>query len=480
MSLSVDEAIKNWTQRSIQTYPAIADAIQSLALAQHRSRSLDMLYQRSVLDSATERQAIANQISDVNAEIQALRAKLSEMGIRAADLSESQPLSISETQAVLEEGEKDKSYGWSVSRENATRFAIDSGERALRQKVDTLRRSLEAQQYGGSSAYATDVAHWLFEKFIRPGLVDHPDTKKLIIVPDGPLIGIPYPALRLSALPSIDSNGVDNSWLVAHYSVSLTPSVASLNSLRSRVSASQANRSFLGFGDPVLGEPPDDSATELESYTAYYDTRGLADPARLNSLKRLPESADELRELANLLEGSQDDIYLGENATETKFKNIRLRDFRVLAFATHGLLAGNIVGHGEPSLVMTPPTEATMFDDGLLSSSEIASLDLDADLVILSACDTASAGADADAMGLSGLTRAFFLAGSRNVLASNWPVNSDAARQLTTSMFEAMEAAPELSYPEALQLAMLQVINSAGTEVTRHPAYWAPFVVIGQ
>ena len=136
--------------------------------------------------------------------------------------------------------------------------------------------------------------------------------------------------------------------------------------------------------------------------------------------------------------------------------------------------------HGEPALVLTPPIESSTFDDGLLTASEIAMLTLDTDIVILSACDTAAGGADADAMGLSGLARAFFLAGTRNVLASNWPVNSDAAQQLTTAMFGSLKVDPSLSYAEALQSAILEVQASAETESARHPAYWAPFVIIGQ
>ena len=83
-------------------------------------------------------------------------------------------------------------------------------------------------------------------------------------------------------------------------------------------------------------------------------------------------------------------------------------------------------------------------------------------------------------MGLSGLTRAFFLAGTRNVLASNWPVISDAAEELTTSMFEALRDDPELTYPEALRLAMLAAQSTSDSELGRHPVYWAPFVIIGQ
>jgi CHAT domain-containing protein len=487
-SLSVDEAIRNWTHRADSADPELADFIQRLSIAQDVSRSLDRQYQHSILSNALERQAIAKQLSNVDAEIRNIRAAIGELGFRAADLTESQPVSIGDIQVTLDSNElllvymtaKDKGYGWSISSTNAAIFEIKADRSTLRQKIDSLRASLVPEVDGGINVYLNDVAHWLYDNVVKPGLAGHPQATKLIIVPDGPLIGVPFSALRLSELPLIDDAGTDNGWLNTHYAVSLAPSVSSLRSLRTRVSASQAKIAFLGFGDPILGQSPDRSNRQLESYSAYYDTRGLGDLSQINSLVRLPETADELRELALLLDGSEGDIYLGQDATETKFKKLELHDFRVLAFATHGLLAGSIVGHGEPALVLTPPLESSTLDDGLLTASEIATLKLDADLVILSACDTAAGGADADAMGLSGLARAFFLAGTRNVLASNWPVNSDAARQLTTMMFESIKANPDLSYPEALQLAMLDVQASAETELARHPVYWAPFVVIGQ
>ena len=75
---------------------------------------------------------------------------------------------------------------------------MDADQSTLRLKIDALRASLVSTEGGGLNEYPIDIAHWLFEKIVRPGLVDHPETTKLIIVPDGPLIGIPFPALRLS------------------------------------------------------------------------------------------------------------------------------------------------------------------------------------------------------------------------------------------------------------------------------------------
>ncbi len=189
----------------------------------------------------------------------------------------------------------------------------------------------------------------------------------------------------------------------------------------------------------------------------------------------LPETAVELRQIAQLLGANDNDLYLREAATETKVKTTNLANSRVLAFATHGLVAGELEQLAEPALVLTPPKEGTEQDDGLLKASEIAQLKLDADWVILSACNTA-AGDKPGAEGLSGLARAFIYAGARSMLVSHWPVETNSAHKLTTGLFKALNANDNLSKAEALKLSMLQLASTKGYE---HPAFWAPFSLVG-
>ena len=151
----------------------------------------------------------------------------------------------------------------------------------------------------------------------------------------------------------------------------------------------------------------------------------------VRKLQSLPGTAAELRQIADYLGGKEKNIYLRDRATETMVKEIALDQSKVLAFATHGLISGQLKGVSEPALVLTPPTRGTEVDDGLLTASEIAQLKLDANLVILSACNTASADKPG-AEGLSGLAKAFFYAGARSLLVSHWPVASSAATKLTT------------------------------------------------
>jgi CHAT domain-containing protein len=208
---------------------------------------------------------------------------------------------------------------------------------------------------------------------------------------------------------------------------------------------------------------------------------GLADVIAIRHLLPLPETSDELCTVAASLGAQSTEVRLGARATETAIKALsasgELGEYRIIHFATHGALSGEIDGNAEPGLVLTPPQIASELDDGYLTASEIATLKLNADWVILSACNTAAAGS-IKAESLSGLARAFFYAGARSLLVSHWAVDSDATVALITKAFAAMRADPRMSRAEALRVSMLGLIGSGGSYA--HPAFWAPFIVVGE
>ena len=303
-----------------------------------------------------------------------------------------------------------------------------------------------------------------------------------------------------------DTSAGDVAWLARRSAITVLPSVASLKALRHNAKTSLATEPFIGFGNPVLTRscgsvfipdrcPEEEiqvaaveggvarSAGNLETAGAFM-RGGLADVAAVKSrLCPLPDTAFELKCVAKNLGANAENLVLGKGMTETAVKHMALDHYRVVHFATHGLLAGETAelakNHAEPALVFSPPDSATVEDDGLLTASEIAGLKLDADWVIMSACNTAGGG-EPGAEALSGLARAFFYAGARALLVSHWPVNSYAATMLTSRTFAELKRDPDLSRSEAFRRAMLALMNDKNRPWAAHPSVWAPFVVVGE
>jgi CHAT domain-containing protein len=304
---------------------------------------------------------------------------------------------------------------------------------------------------------------------------------RLSFVLDGPLTSLP-PQLLVTRDPAGKSLK-DIDWLVRRHAVTVLPSLASLKVLRGHSATSPAAKPLIGFANPVFGTTPQPPVQRVAAdSTAIKPIRGpVADVHNLD-LDPLPETADELQQVAASLGATQADIFLGPEATETRVKQSKLDDYRILYFATHGLLAGEVAQiaklNAEPALVLTYPDHPTEFDDGLLTASEAAQLQLNADWVVLSACNTA-AGDTPGAEALSGLAAAFFYAGGRSLLVSHWAVNSQSAVRLMVGTFLAIAADPRLSHGEALRKSILAMIDGPEPEWAQ-PLYWAPFVVVGE
>ncbi|PHP67750.1 hypothetical protein CSC94_08670 [Zhengella mangrovi] len=338
------------------------------------------------------------------------------------------------------------------------------------------------------------AGHALYADVIAPvaDLIDGADT--LIIVPPADLLPLPFEAL-VTAPVARDSTIADVPWLIRRHAISVVPSLASFLLARRTAPSTAAPDPFLGVGDPRIGHGGPARCGEGEhaalraapsSAVPFLASAGgddaVADTAAVRALPRLPDTACELRALSRQLGGQPGALLTGRDATETAIKAMnadgRLNRYRVLSFATHGIVAGEI-GSREPGLILTPPPNGSRLDDGVLTASEIAALSLNADLVVLSACNTA-AGAEPGGEGLSGLARAFFHAGSRALLVTHWSVYSQAASRLVPAMVADRARHPGDGYAQALRRAVLAVIDDPGLpEWQRHPSYWAPFALIG-
>ncbi len=209
--------------------------------------------------------------------------------------------------------------------------------------------------------------------------------------------------------------------------------------------------------------------------------------ADLGMLPRLPDTAAELRSIALALGADpKKALHLGKDANEHEVESLDLTNFKVVAFATHGLRPGDLNGLMQPALALTTPIVAGVHGDGLLTMDKILTLRLDADWIVLSACNS-GAGLGANAEAASGLARAFFYAGSRSILVTNWSVHSASARQLVSDLFRRQAADPHISRAEALRRAMVAMIetgeykNDSGITLFdyAHPLFWAPYTIIG-
>ena len=434
----------------------------------------------------------------ISKELQSIGAKIEKLDHRIItdfpgyfELTSSRALSISVVQELLAADEAlllyavgaHTSFVFVVRRDRVLAREIKIGAKEITDAVTALRKGLDGQNVVSRADvpdFDTARAFQLYQKLFEPVAPLLDGVRHVLVVPDGALQSLPFGVL-VTEKPkgeSTDFSGYrQTAWLARKYAMSILPSVSSLRALRTFAKPSKASRPFLGVGDPQLtGETGSGPKVKLASL---FLLRGVADVDQVRQLASLPESAGELRSLGRTLGASNDDLILGDDATETRIKQTALQDYKVLAFATHGLVAGELKGLSEPALVLTPPATATEQDDGLLTASEIATLNLDADWVILSACNTAAPDGTPGAEGLSGLAKAFFYAGSRALLVSHWPVVSDAAVRITTRMLTEAQK-PGIGRAEAHRRAMLALIDDKDRPHYAHPMFWAPFVVVGE
>jgi len=309
---------------------------------------------------------------------------------------------------------------------------------------------------------------------------------RLSLVLNGALTSLPPQVLVIRDPAGKALKDVD--WLIRSHAVTVLPSVASLMVLRGKATTAGAEKPLIGFADPIFDRDllQLQQNAHLAANVAAARSMGgrVADIEELKmALPRLPDTATELRQVAASVDAALADVVLGLDATETRVKQAALDQYRIVYFATHGLLAGEVAEfaklNAEPALVLALPEKPTELDDGLLTASEVAQLKLNADWVVLSACNTA-AGDKPGAEALSGLARAFFYAGSRSLLVSNWEVETKSAVDLMVATFAAIAADPKLSHGEALQKSMMAMIGNVEHPEWADPKFWAPFVVVGE
>jgi CHAT domain-containing protein/tetratricopeptide (TPR) repeat protein len=343
----------------------------------------------------------------------------------------------------------------------------------LEEAISELRLSVDitaAPDAANLPAFDSQVAYELYEILIG-GFEDHlSDVKTITLVPSGPLQSLPF-TLLITDEPGSPGFNSDQSWAYQKFTFKRVPAIRSLYSLRGQSLGRKPGETFLGIGDPSLG--PYKSTTRSVTVLGYEQSN--VDANVLRSLPSLPETRQELESLAELFDPyPASNLLLGEEATEAQLRELDLSDYATIAFATHGLISGEIPGLTESALVLTPGSTQSA-GDGLLTASEIAEMELNADLVILSACNTNLDG-NVNGDGIAGLSTAFLYAGVESLMVTHWEVESRVAAFITTRTLEKYRLAPEEGLAKALMYAIDEARETPGWE---HPAFWAPFSVIG-
>ena len=496
LASSAGRAVAGMAARFAAADDGLARAVRERQDLAERWRRLDDLlvsaagHDGAERDPAVEAKARA-ELASVTQSLHALDARITRDFPSYDAMMSPRPVKLAAVQALLDPDEAllvylsgssplanvDATWLWVVRRDRIGLHRMEVTETALRGHVAALRAGLEPTQDGSLQPFDVARAHTLYNVMLAPAAPMLAGVHHLLIVPDGALQSVPF-SLLVTAKPADPTDYRAVPWLARQFAMTTLPSVASLRALRTLAAGAHAGAPFLGIGDPTLQGQP---GTARGVKVAALFRGGGADVAALRQLPPLPDTADELRALARAQGVGDDTVYLRERATESVVRGLKLDQYRVLAFATHGLVAGDLAGLAEPALVLTPPAQASSANDGLLTASEIAQLKLNADWVILSACNTAAGDGTPGAEGLSGLARAFFYAGSRALLVSHWPVASQAAVRLTTGTLAALQREPKLGRAEALRRSQLALLDDASLDrAYTHPLAWAPFVVVGE
>jgi CHAT domain-containing protein len=418
-------------------------------------------------------------------------------------------ISISALQKILRDDESfiliqssdSASYVWAVAARGQARFAKSSyGREDIEENVIDLRIALApggVSQIGDIPEFDVASAYNLYRELLLPVSAAWKQSRAIVAVTDGQLNSLPLGVLPTEATvmdapeTTLFENYKKVPWLINSHEIAQVPTVSTFTILRS-AQYEAPELAFIGFGDPVFNKNAANAGGTGGTRGTGFSLRAVPSTvsmrnADIGMLPQLPDTKTEIMKIAAVMNVDVDrDVYLGSRASEQVVQDLNaanvLAKYKVISFATHGLRAGELDGLTEPALALSNPGLSNEKNDGFLTMSEIFKLKLNAQIAVLSACNTASGEFD-NAEAVSGLGRAFFYAGAHSLLVSNWPVFSASTTELMINLF----SDPTLSLRTAYQQAMINLIKK-GTHKTSegkvafsyaHPLFWAPFTFVG-
>ena len=518
MQAAVAQAL---AQRTVESPGGVSLAKQVEGLRRKRQElwtRLNELYGLSDAQrSAEELASVKLRLNGVQEALDLTSVQLVKVDPGYAELTQPKPLDIQGAQRLLRSDEalvsfytlSDRVQIWLVRAGQPALYRESLVEReGLTSRVQQIRCSLlPTKKCPGANEsvlvpFDVESAAKLYHLLFAPVASQLQGIENLIVILDEVLLPLPLAALltqrndeaftHLAQLYRLNQSLTKKDlasygalpWLAKAYSLTVLPSASALKLLRQYPDPPQKQgEAFLGFGDPVLrGRGNQRGGTMVAS-------RGIrADMDSLQALPQLPGTSKELLTVASILGvNAETNVFLGPRATELEVRRLndsgRLGQAKVIAFATHGLLAGEVKGVVQPALVLTPPAVPTDDNDGLLSMEDVLQLNLpNTDWVILSACNTA--GDNGSGESLTGLARAFFFAGAKSLLVSQWSVDDGATQFLMTEIFKRYgkneSVPPAQALRQGMQAAMAEAAQHPDHAYFAHPFSWAAFFLVGE
>ena len=508
----VGAAVSASASRSRIADPELAELARREQDAQRQIGALHKLLANATLrgGSGTAREQLRARVDGLRAARTAILKELEQRYPAYADIINPKPPSRSSIQRALRRGEALVSFYFTEKRgltfvvpNSGPITLVDSAvsRREIAKRIAPLRAALDpdAATMGDIPAFDVKAAWRLYRDLLHPARRALDGASHLFVVNHAAMAQLPLAVLTTEpAKPTrkdllfAEYRGAP--WLARRWSSAVVASEAAFVAGRSVPSPPSVRRELVAFGDPLFraGQAANikvASAASVQSRGLRLRRRSVPRTLRLRSaslsdLSPLPDTREEVNAIAVALKANLgEDVFIGAEASEKRVKTTDLSNRRVVVFATHGLVPGDLDGLSQPALALATPKDGG--EDGLLTLSEIMGLRLNADLVVLSACNTA-AGDGAGAEAISGLARGFLYAGARALLVSGWPVETTSARLLTTKLFERQKK-ENTTWPEALRRASLALADKGVYRLKdgraafsyAHPLFWAPFFIVG-
>jgi CHAT domain-containing protein len=306
--------------------------------------------------------------------------------------------------------------------------------------------SMMAERRPGFGALSRE----LYDLLIKPAEAQLQGRTTLCIIPDGLLWELPFQALQSR----------EEHYLIEDFAIFHMPSLSVLKELKGRKGmGKEVNPSLLALGNPIIGAGT---------------VSALQDQKRGERFDPLPDAETEVKTLAQFFDPNQSRILIGDHADEQTFKSIA-PGYSIIHCATHGMFDNR---HPLYSFLLLAKDKDATNDDGLLEAREILDLKLNADLVVLSACETAR-GRIGTGEGVVGLSWAFFASGCRSTLVTLWKVNSASTSEWMTSFYQNLTSKARQNYLMRANAVRLATVKMMKDHQYRHPFYWAGFILIG-